>query len=423
MSKKLTNNKELEFAKALLNILFSGYRGQASLELWNSELVLGSVDAETVLTISSVSVMRYLLNGKNLNSMAEAYLRGEIDYRGDIERVFDLIDHVQNRRFNKEEKWQLFKLLLAFKFNPAGIFELTQKRENPYVNSQGSIGHHYDVSNEFYKKVLDPEMIYSCAYYHDENDSLEQAQRNKLDHLCKKLILEPGETLLDIGCGWAGLALWAAKNYGVKVHGITLSKEQLALGKQRVKEAGLEKQITLELKDYRELPEKPIYDKIVSVGMFEHIGVKNFPTYFGTVQRLLKDGGLFMNHGITNDTGWKPVASAQFINKYIFPDGELARVSDVLLAMENQKFEILDVECLRQHYALTLRHWLQNLKQYETETISIAGIRIWRLWRLYMAGSAFFFNKGNLGLYQILAGKNRQAWPIPLTRAHLYRDH
>ena len=439
------DQRQLELAREVLGLILNGYAGAAAFELWNGERIAGPIadsvagstggsttgsiagsiassePAQAVFELRKPHPLRDMLFGKNLNRLAEAYLAGDVGYRGDLERIFDLIDFLQHRHFSIGEKARLLKLLLTMHANPLGVLHTESGSIKRNRNSRATISHHYDVDNSFYQLVLDPEMIYSCAYFHDAAQDLAQAQRNKLDHICRKLMLQEGEHMLDIGCGWGGLAIWAATHYGVRVHGITLSSKQLEFGQARVRELGLEGRVTLELRDYRELPQDSGYDKIVSVGMFEHIGVSNFPVYFATVQRLLKAGGLFLNHGITNDTGWQAIASARFINEYIFPDGELARMSDVCNAMEQQKFEILDVECLRPHYAMTLRCWMQNLLEQREKAVEIAGLRIYRLWRLYMAGSAYFFDRGNLGLYQILAGKNRHAWPLPLTRQHLYR--
>lgn len=413
--------RQLALSRRLLQIILKDFSGAVGIRLWNNEQVAGPADATTIFEIRKSAPLRDMLFGRNLNRLAEAYLAGDLGYQGSLERIFDLIDFLQHRRLNFPEKLQVLKCLLQMNFRPSGVLKTDEGFIKRDRNSREAISHHYDVDNEFYQHILDPEMIYSCAYFADEQQSLADAQRNKLDHICRKLMLQSGEKLLDIGCGWGGLAIWAARNYGVQVHGITLSSKQYSYATERVKSLGLQNQITLELRDYRDLPQDTLFDKIVSVGMFEHIGVSNFPLYFATVQRLLKPGGLFLNHGITNDTGWQAIASARFINEYIFPDGELARISDVTSVMEKQKFEILDVEALRPHYAMTLRHWMDNLQNHKEKTIAIAGLRTYRLWRLYMAGSAYFFNQGNLGLYQILAGKNRHPWPVPLSRAHLYK--
>ncbi|MAM70662.1 MAG: cyclopropane-fatty-acyl-phospholipid synthase [Gammaproteobacteria bacterium] len=412
----------IEPCKNILLKVFDGYKGHVSIKLWNNEIIVGAEDASSSLVIKTPRILVDIMSKNSFIKLAEAHLRNELSAEGDIERIFDLLDFLQERKFSLSEKAQLFRMLLKVKRcvitgeNPVG------KNLSRRINSRSSISHHYDVHNDFYSLFLDTEMVYSCAYfenYEEKKQSLDKAQQDKLEYICKKLRLKKGEKLLDIGCGWGGLAFWAARHYGVQVHGVTLSQEQLDYATQRAKKLNLDQLTKFELKDYRELDEDE-YDKIVSVGMFEHIGIANFSNYFATVSRLLKNGGLFLNHGITNDTGWRDTPSTRFINTYIFPDGELARVSDVTAAMENQSLEILDVEALRPHYALTLRHWIRNLERNKKKAIAIAGERIYRLWQLYMAGSAHNFTKGSTGLYQILASKNRQPWPLPLRREDLY---
>ena len=233
-------------------------------------------------------------------------------------------------------------------------------------------------------------------------------------------IRDRGQTLLDIGCGWGALALWAARHYGVQVRGITLSLEQQQLAQARIHAAGLEDQVRIELLDYRDLDTKTLYDRVISVGMFEHIGIKNYPLYFGTVRRVLKPDGLFLNHGITSENGWQRTPLTRFMNQYIFPDGELARISDVASAMERAGFEIVDVESLRRHYALTLRHWVRALESKRNEVIKQSSKTTYRLWRLYMAGCAWYFDEGSIGIHQVLAGRRHSSLPVPLRRDDLY---
>jgi cyclopropane-fatty-acyl-phospholipid synthase len=265
-------------------------------------------------------------------------------------------------------------------------------------------------------------MIYSCAYYETAAQSLEQAQRNKLDHICRKLRLQPGERLLDIGCGWGALICWAAEHYGVKAHGITLSRNQFDHAQQTIKRRGLEDKVTVELLDYRDLQGEAVYDKLVSVGMFEHVGLKNLPAYFAVVHRMLKPGGLFLNHGITSDEGgWKKSVATEFINRYVFPDGQLETISTVQRLMEDTRFEIHDVEGLRRHYALTLREWVSRLEQHREEALKHVPESTYRIWRFYMVACAEQFEEGCTGIYQILASKRTPfADPVPLTRRDLY---
>jgi cyclopropane-fatty-acyl-phospholipid synthase len=256
----------------------------------------------------------------------------------------------------------------------------------------------------------------------DADNSLEQAQCNKLDHICRKLRLKPDEHLLDIGCGWGALICHAAQHYGVKAHGITLSQNQYEYVQRIIKTRGLEQQVSVELLDYRDLKGEAQYDKLVSVGMFEHVGLKNLPDYFAIANRMLKPSGLFLNHGITTDEGgWKKNLSSEFINRYVFPDGQLETVSTVQGVMENADFEIHDVEGLRPHYALTLREWVKRLEAKHDEALQYVSESTYRVWRLYMAACALQFEEGTTGIYQILASR-REAYanPVPLTRKDIY---
>ena len=265
-------------------------------------------------------------------------------------------------------------------------------------------------------------MVYSCAYFNDPNESLDQAQRNKLDHICRKLRLKAGERLLDIGCGWGALICWAAQQYGVSAHGITLSRQQHEYTRTKIRDLGLEKQVTVELRDYRDLPENAAFDKVSSIGMFEHVGLKNLPVYFRAVGRVLRPGGLFLNHGITdNEEGRQNTVGMEFIKRYVFPDGELDSVSNVQRVMERTGFDITYLEALRPHYALTLRHWVRRLEAQQKEVLAHVSEATYRVWRLYMAGCAAQFEQGAIGVYQILAA-NRQDGLVglPLTRRDLH---
>jgi cyclopropane-fatty-acyl-phospholipid synthase len=301
---------------------------------------------------------------------------------------------------------------------------------------------HYDVSDDFYALWLDPRRVYSCAYYREPDLSLAQAQEAKLDHICRKLMLRAGERFLDIGAGWGGLLLWAAEHYGVQATGITLSHNQHAHVNRLVREKGLQDRVQMLLCDYRELPEGQPYDKIASVGMFEHVGQANMPAYFGKIHRLLAPGGLVMNHGITagsTEPGQLGAGMGDFIGKYIFPGGELLHPSLVLRDMAVSGLEMVDVENLRPHYARTLWAWSDRLEEQLEEAQSVlqathgpegAGT-VLRAYRLYLAGSAMCFERGWIALHQILAtrpdghmntGALRGAQSAyPFTRDYIYR--
>lgn len=285
-----------------------------------------------------------------------------------------------------------------------------------------AISHHYDVGNEFYRLFLGRDNLYSCAYFRTPHDDLDRAQTDKLDHICRKLRLQPGEKLLDIGCGWGGLISYAARYYGVAATGVTISPNQYEHVRELIVQQGLAQSCRVELADYREVAGEGCYDKIVSVGMFEHVGLKNLPVYFRTAARLLKEEGLFLNHGITTERAYRRSDPAtRFINKYVFPGGELTRLSRILSVTEDN-FETLDVESLREHYARTLKLWTVNLRDNREQALAAAGEKIYRTWLLYMAGSAWGFEKGNINVYQVLLARKRTGFPpVPLTRADIYR--
>jgi cyclopropane-fatty-acyl-phospholipid synthase len=272
-------------------------------------------------------------------------------------------------------------------------------------------------------------MAYSCAYFQRESDSLAVAQTAKLDHICRKLRLSFGEKFLDIGCGWGSLIIHAAKYYNVRAHGITLSEQQYVWVLARIAEENLGHLVSVELLDYRNLAGESVYDKIASVGMFEHVGLKNLPVYFESVARVLKPDGLFLNHGITHETeGWEKTLSTEFINRYIFPDGQLDTVSNIQRAMEQAKFVIEDVESLRMHYALTLRAWVARLEAHHAQALTHVNEATYRIWRFYMAACALEFESGDIGIYQILVTKRKvnalgslsPRAVMPLTRDYMY---
>lgn len=410
-------------ARQLVETLLRDYEGPVAVELPDGELVARHASPACRLVFRRVDELRSLVLRQDLMGLGEAFLTGGIDVVGDMESVFDLADYLEGHPLMWRQRWRLLRL--ALQIPAAGRRSLPRRLRagaRLHRNQQASIAFHYDLSNEFYALWLDPEMVYSCAYFRDSEQSLAAAQRDKLDYICRKLRLSPGQTLLDVGCGWGSLVCWAARHYGVAARGITLSEKQYRYAVERVRREGLEDRVSIELRDYRDLPAGVQYDRIASVGMFEHVGVKNFPTYFGIVKRALKPGGLFLNHGITNDRGWAPSATTRFINRYVFPDGELTRISVVTDAMEQAGFEILDVESLRRHYALTLRHWVRSLEDRRKEAILAAGDEAaYRIWRLYMAGSAYYFAQGTTNIYQVLAGHLLQEPPLPLRRDDLYR--
>lgn len=406
-------------ASAHLKRLFHSFDGSLAMRLWNgSTLRLGAQAAghsepPFTLVCHSPSVIRSMVLGRDPLRLVEAYFRGDIDIEGDFFAALALKNHVHSIRLSFHDR--LGALLGVLRLRKSGFGRAGSRR--PPVTRKGmavkvhsrpenraAVSFHYDVSNEFYGLWLDEQRVYSCAYFTSPDQSLDQAQRDKLEHVCRKLRLRPGERLLDIGCGWGALICWAARRHSVHAHGVTLSRQQHAYTLQRIRAEGLQDQVTVELLDYRDLQGESRFDKVSSIGMFEHVGLANLPTYLATVQRVLRPGGLFLNHGITHDEeGWNETPATAFINRYVFPDGELDCVSNIQLDMERCGFEIHDVEGLRPHYALTLRHWVQQLEARREEALREVDEPTYRVWRLYMAACALEFESGGTGIYQILA--------------------
>lgn len=426
-------------ALRIVERLMQGYRGGAALRLWdNTHHTLGHKFKQTMaqpspdftLVLRDPGVLRKLVLTPDPMLLAEAYFDDLLDVEGDIYNVLLLKDHFAQLDLGWRERLGLWLDALELPKtsspgnHPASADQEQHSFEHLHTRQTDAqaIAFHYDVSNAFYGLWLDEAKVYSCAYFEDPSDTLDQAQRNKLAHICRKLRLQPGQTLLDIGCGWGALVCWAAKHHGVRAHGITLSQEQLAYAQERIRREGLQDRVTVALCDYRDLPGQAVFDKISSVGMFEHVGLANLPQYNQAILSLLKPGGLFLNHGITHDEeGWNDSLATRFINRYVFPDGELDCVSNISLGMERAGFEILDIEGLRPHYALTLRHWVQRLEAHQNDAVALVGERKYRIWRLYMAACALEFEAGGTGLHQILAGKpDGGRWPVPLTRQDLY---
>ena len=437
-------NEAANQATVILTRLFKHSNICISIRLWNgTAFLIGNVPPTQLtpaftLVINSPSVIRLLVFNNSPMLLAESYFNGAIDIEGDFFVAIMLKEFNLTRIAWREKLITIFKAISLPKQNKPHNQNQSTNNEHFISNkalrfgsqliahtkteNHAAIAFHYDVSNAFYALWLDKSMVYSCAYFENVNDTLEQAQFAKLDLICKKLMLKADDYFLDIGCGWGALVLHAAKYYGVTAHGVTLSQQQLTLARQRIAQAGLQNKVTVDLCDYRDIKNDRYFDKIASVGMFEHVGLKNLPVYFAKVNQLLKPGGLFLNHGITHDVeGWQKTLSTEFINRYIFPDGQLDTVSNISREMERAKFEIADCESLRVHYALTLRQWVARLELHHVAILKTVNESTYRIWRLYMAASALEFEGGELGIYQLLATKRSVGLTtLPLTRRHLY---
>ena len=407
-----------------------------SVRLWDgSRLPLGSaVTGPLEVAIAGPGVIASLLRWPTLDNVIRHYIAKGLDFSGgtliDIGRLFD-----RNRRrlrIDGRARFQLAGRLLPFLLVPArstkvdyGFSGDRTGHHRGTGDNQDYIAFHYNLSNEFYALFLDPEMVYSCAYFKSWQNDLATAQADKLDMICRKLRLKAGDRLLDIGCGWGGLVCHAARQYGVRAHGITLSKEQLEFAQEKVRVQGLQGQVTLELADYT--THKGSYDKIASIGMYEHIGLKNIPTYMRKVRSLLAENGLFLNHAIAHRASrprWLPERrrpERRAMQKYIFPGGELDDVGHSIAAMEQAGFEVHDVEGWRMHYARTCELWCERLTAEKERAIGSVGEAKYRIWVAYLGGCSLAFSRGAMRIYQTLASRSPKGRPpLPPTRADLY---
>ena len=374
------------------------------------------------------ALRRMLKASTNDLSLSEAYISGDLDVAGDIEAAMPVANYLASRNWPAVTVLRIGKNLLSLP-----RLDLLRRRNRQGAELSGephsierdrqAVSYHYDVSNDFYALWLDKQMVYSCAYFETDDESLDTAQARKLDYLCRKLRLRPGDRLLDIGCGWGGLIIHAAQKYGVDALGVTVSKNQAALANQRIEEAGLQKHCRVELRDYRTLDQASGFDKIVSVGMFEHVGESQLPFYFQHVWRLLRPGGVFLNHGIANRPIDPVVKGPNFVSRYVFPDGELVPINAALRYAEEAGFEVRDVESLREHYTMTLRHWARRLELHRDQALQEVDEPTYRVWRLFLPGSAYGFAAGLLNIYQtVLLKPDGGRSSLPLTRKDWYRD-
>jgi cyclopropane-fatty-acyl-phospholipid synthase len=366
------------------------------------------------------------MSGSELG-LAEAYLYDDFDVEGDIEATHSLAEGLGRRITGWRNRLRLARRLRQLpavrreQRGQRGRARLRGRRHGT-ERDRAAVSYHYDVSNDFYALWLDSRMVYSCGYFTREDQDLDTAQRDKLDLICRKMRLKPGQRLLDLGCGWGGLVMHAAQHYGVDATGITLSRPQAELATARIISAGIKERCRVQVRDYRDVEEWDGYDVLVSVGMFEHVGAARLPEYFHRAWRLLRPGGVFLNHGIASRSTDPPFEKRSFSNVYVFPDGELVPISTSLHAAERAGFEVRDVESLREHYALTLRHWVRRLEANHEAALAHVDEPTYRVWRLYMSGSADGFRNGRNNIYQTLLVKpdGQGVSGLPLTRADWY---
>jgi cyclopropane-fatty-acyl-phospholipid synthase len=414
--------------RELLDDLFGrGGDGSVGARLWDGTRWPDDRPRTATLVLRHPGALRAMFRAGTEIALSEAYLHDDFDIEGDILAVHGLADTLAKRAGTWSRKAALFAGLGRLPGAPRrtdgrGPARLTGRRHS-VERDREAIRYHYDVSNEFYRIFLDDLMVYSCGYFADAATGLETAQLAKLDLVCRKLRLRPGQRLLDIGCGWGGLVMHAARAYGVDATGITLSQRQCELAGGRIEAAGLAKTCRVQYLDYREVPEDRPWDALVSVGMFEHVGGEMLDTYFRKAARILARGGAFLNHGIASRVTDPYARGPSFSNSYVFPDGETLPLNVSLRAAEESGFEVRDVESLREHYALTLRHWVRRLEAGHAEALRHVDEPTYRVWRLYLSGSAHGFATGRLNVYQALLALPRPdgASGLPLTREDWYR--
>ncbi len=366
----------------------------------------GRIGSDIRLEVRSPRAIAALLGAPGQLGLARAYVHGDLDVGGDLYTAFDRLATAALRDVSWAEKARLARHFAPFLLQrPAPPPEEVQHKGARHSRRRDAevISHHYDVSNRFYEWVLGPTMAYTCAVFTTPDATLEQAQEEKFDLVCRKLGLRPGMRVLDVGCGWGGLAVHAAQYYGVEVIAVTLSEQQARWGQQAVRDAGLDRLVDIRHSDYRAVPETG-FDRIASIGLTEHIGKRNYPAYFSFLRSRLVDGGRLLNHCITRtDPTARTYTRNGFINRYVFPDGELVHVGVLVDAMERQALEVQHEENLRVHYAMTLGHWLDNLESHWDEAVAEVGLRKARVWRLYLAASKWGFARNRIQLHQVLA--------------------
>lgn len=380
------------------------------IELWNGKILKFCEFPKVRVGVRSREALLSLLK-PTLGRLAADYVRQRIDIEGSVRDILQLGE----------------QLCVGAQDITVGTPGFRWLRRHSKKRDRAAISHHYDVSNEFYALWLDSRRVYSCAYFKTTSDTLDQAQFNKLEHICRKLDLKENQRFLDIGCGWGALIMHAAERYGVRATGITLSQKQFDYTNQQIRERGFQSRVDIRLLDYRDLPNEPMFEKIASVGMFEHVGRKNLAQYFGKIYNLLTPGGALLNHGITAArTHAQGLGNGirEFIGGYVFPGGELVHVAEVIDSMATQGLECWDAESLRPHYAETLWHWVERLEANAEQAKILVGEERYRTWRIYMAGSAHAFSRGWLSVFQLLALKPIAGGRVmyPLTRQHVYAN-
>ena len=425
----LSNPAGVQTGVWILRRIYGGYHPRDfAFRFWDGTVwgpEAGKAPQFTIVLRHPGALRKMFLHADDL-SLGEAYIYDDVDLEGDFNAALVMAERLVDMRMSLAEKAQIAGLLLRLPSDGKGRVgrQGVQLRGSLHSKERDrqAVTYHYNVSNDFFALWLDRRMVYSSAYFRSPVESLDAAQERKLEYMCRKLRLRPGEKMLDIGCGWGGLITYAAKRYRVDATGITLSEPQAQLANARIRTEKLSGHCRARVCDYRDLVETESFDKIVSVGMVEHVGESLLPEYFSTAWRLLRPGGVFLNHGIGTGPAYTEKKGPSFSDRYIFPDTELVPVSTTLRIAEAGGFEVRDVESLREHYALTLHAWQERLEKQHTRALQCVDEATYRTWRLCHAGAALNFLRGRTSLFQCLFVKPDQGKSgLPLTRADWYR--
>jgi cyclopropane-fatty-acyl-phospholipid synthase len=398
-----------------------------AIRFWDGSEVPATLEVSggaPVIVLRDPAVIADLLREPNDLGLGRAWVAGRLEIEGDLDAVVGLRRSYYGVSFSARDRALAARIAWrvagrsAFRRPPPLESEIALSgRRHSLRRDREAVRHHYDVPDAFYRHVLGPSMVYSCAYFETSDDSLEAAQERKLELICRKLRLRPGDRLLDIGCGWGSLILHAAANHGVRAVGVTLSPSQAEVARRRIAAAGFDGVAEVRVADYRELTDGG-FDAVASVGMYEHVAARDYGAYAGTVARLLTPGGRFLNHGIAHIKPG-PDHDRTFMRRFVFPDAELKPLTQILRAFEEAGLELRDVESLREHYGLTLRRWLANLEGNRDAAIRAGGRERERVWRLYMTGAANAFETGEITVHQSLVVRPGAGHRLPLTRAWL----
>ncbi len=430
-----SDDRLLSAARAVLGHIHEALEMRFGFELWDGSRIPADMPGDGLRIALSQGALTRLLRRPGIKTLVELYAAGDIDPLGGS--IFDFAENRPSVK-GRDVRKRLSKKLLVRNAIPILLgskapardkrsegLDAGRKADRASGSRKDDIAFHYDVSNEFYRRFLDPKMVYTCAYFRDWNNDIATAQTDKLDMICRKLRLKPGERMLDIGCGWGALICHAAEHYGVNAVGVTLAEEQLKLARETIAARGLADRVSVELVDYRDMDGR--FDKISSIGMFEAVGFDNYDNYYRSVHRLLKPRGLYLHHAITRrgrkDLGMfrRKKPEYQALVRYIFPGGEVDHIGWTLTNLEQHGFEVHDVEAWREHYARTTRLWAENLMKVKDEAVAEIGEEKYRLWLAYLIGVSLGFERGSINIFQTVASRRTKGLSgMPPTREDLY---